>query len=79
MECIDKGDIVGTLLLDFHKAFDIVDHKILMDNLSLYHFSPSALRWFDSYLGGCHQAILSVTGLTEFANIRYGVPQGYIL
>ena len=79
MECIDKGDIVGTLFLDFRKAFDLVDHKILMDKLSLYHFSPSALRWFDSYLDGRHQAILSETGLTEFANIRYGVPQGSIL
>ena len=79
MECIDKGDIVGTLFLDFRKAFDLVDHKILMDKLSLCHFSPSALRWFDSYLDGRHQAILSETGLTEFANIRYGVPQGSIL
>ena len=41
MECINKGDIVGTLLLDFCKAFDLVDHKILMDKLSLYDFSPS--------------------------------------
>ena len=79
MECIDKGDIVGILFLDFRKAFDLVDHKILMDKLSLYHFSHSALRWFDSYLDGRHQAILSETGLTEFANIRYGVPQGSIL
>ena len=77
MECVDKGDIVGTLFLDFLKAFDLVGH-ILMDKLSLYHFSPSALRWFDSYLDGCHQTILSETGLTEFANIRYGVPQGSI-
>ena len=26
-ECIDKGDIVGTLFLDFRKAFDLVDHN----------------------------------------------------
>ena len=63
----------------YRKAFDLVDHKILMDKLSLYHFSPSALRWFDSYLDGRHQAILSEAGLTDFANIRYGVPQGSIL
>ena len=69
MECIDKGDRVGTLFLN----------KILMDKLSLYHFSPSTLGWFDSYLDGLHQAILSETGLTESANIRYGVPQGSIL
>ena len=50
-----------------------------MHKLSLYHFSPSALRWFDSYLDGRHQAVLSETGLTEFANIWYGVLQGSIL
>ena len=71
-------DIVGTLFLDFRKAFDLVDHKILMDKLSLYHLSPSALR-FKSYLDGRHQAILSEAGLADFSNIWYGVPQGSIL
>ena len=78
LDCIDKVDIVGTLFLDFRRAFDLVDHKIFMDKHSLYHFRPSALRWFDSYLDGRHQAILSETGLTELANIWYGVPQGSI-
>ena len=65
MECSDKGDIVGTLFLDFRNAFDLVDHKILMHKLSFYHFNPSSLRRFDSCLDGRHQAILSETGLTE--------------
>ena len=30
MTCIDKGDIVGTLFIDFRKAFDLVDHSILL-------------------------------------------------
>ena len=29
-ECIDKGDIVDTLFIDFRKAFDVVDHNILL-------------------------------------------------
>ena len=56
MECIDKGDIVGTLFLNFRKAFDLVDHKILLNKLSLYHFSPSSLQWFESYLDCRQQA-----------------------
>ena len=79
MECIDKGDIVGTLFLDFRKAFDLVDHKILLNKLSLYHFSPSSLQWFESYLDGRQQAMQSEVGLTEFSNICSGVPQGFIL
>ena len=45
-----------------------------MHNISLYHFNPSTLGWFDSYVDGRYQAILS-----EIANTRYGVPQGSIL
>ena len=50
MDCFDKGDMIGTLFLDFRKAFDLVDHAILITKLSLYTFSPSAIRWFTSYL-----------------------------
>ena len=35
MSCIDKGDIVGTLFLDFRKAFDLIDHSILIKKLSI--------------------------------------------
>ena len=32
--CIDNGDIVGTLFIDFRKAFDVVDHQILIKKTS---------------------------------------------
>ena len=38
MSCIDKGDIVGTLFLDFRKAFDLIDHSILIKKLLIYKF-----------------------------------------
>ena len=44
MTCIDKGDIVGTLFLDFRKAFDLIDHEILLNKLSTYKFRVSALK-----------------------------------
>lgn len=34
MECIDSGDIVGALFVDFRKAFDVVDHSILLNKLT---------------------------------------------
>ena len=48
MKFIDKGDIIGTLFVDFRKAFDVVDHGILMKKLHSYKFSPKAIQWFES-------------------------------
>ena len=76
---IDKGDIVGTLFVDLRKAYDLVDHSILINKLSLYKFSPLSLRWFQSYLSSRKQAIANDVGLSKFANVSSGVPQGSIL
>lgn len=43
---IDKG--IGTKFLDPGKAFDLVDHNILLNKLKLYHFSNDALKIFKS-------------------------------
>ena len=77
--CIDNGDIVGTLFIDFRKAFDVVDHRILIQKLHVYKFSTNAIRWFESYLECRQQAIISDKGLSKYANVRPGVPQGSIL
>ena len=39
MNDIDSGKIIGSVLLDLRKAFDLVDHEILLHKLSLYRFS----------------------------------------
>ena len=79
MECIDSGDMVGTLFIDFRKAFDLVDNTLLMKKLSIYKFSPSTLQWFNSYLSYRQQIIESDNGPTEFSYVRSGVPRGSIL
>ena len=64
MACIDKGDIVGALYLDFRKAFDLVDHSIMIRKLSLYKFNQSAISWFTQYLNHRQQAIVSDMGIS---------------
>ena len=41
---MDKGDIIGTLFIDFRKAFDMVDHSLLMEKLAHYILSSTSLN-----------------------------------
>ncbi|MCG7875530.1 MAG: reverse transcriptase family protein [Candidatus Thiodiazotropha endolucinida] len=79
MSCIDKGDLVGALFIDFRKAFDVVDHSILIKKLSLYKMSETSLQWFRSYLTDRKQAVKHGKGQSNLTEIKAGVPQGSIL
>ena len=78
MSCIDKEDFVGTLFLDLRKAFDVVDHTILIEKLTAYKFSNSSLQSFKSCPNGRRQAVPNGKGLSEFITVNAGVPQGSI-
>ena len=78
MTCIDRGDLVGSVFLDFRKAFDLVDHSILIDKISLYKCIGSDLNLFSSYLQSRQQVLDSGQGLSKPAVIKTGVPQGSI-
>ena len=72
-----KGKLVGLVLLDLRKAFDTVDHGILLQKLGA--MGISCTPWFDSYLSGRTQCV-EVNGIrSEFGNVTCGVPQGSIL
>ena len=79
MACIDSGAIIGTMFIDFRKAFDLVDHELLIKQLSAYKVCSSSPRWFISYLESRQQTVQSDRGMSSFANIKSGVPQGSIL
>ena len=79
MACIDKGDIVGSIFIDFRKAFNLVDHKTLIRKLSTYKCSQSSLQWFISYLESRQQTIDYGHGTSRLSFIKSGVPQGSIL
>ena len=73
MQCIDNGDIGGSLFVDFRKAFDVVDHSILLNKLTKYKFNRRTMDWFTSYLSNRQQEV------AERASLQSGVPQGSIL
>ena len=43
MACLDKGRLVGALFIDFRKAFDVVNHSVLLKKLSMYTIDNSSL------------------------------------
>ena len=79
LETLSKNKVCLLLLIDFSKAFDLVEYPILLKKLYHYGIRGSALKWFQSYLRNRKQFV-SVNGAdSSEKNIEYGVPQGSIL
>ena len=75
----DQGNLVGTVFLDFRKAFDLVDHDTLLWKLKLHHFTSNACKPFHSYLNERKQTVKIGNILSDIQLIKSGVPQGSIL
>ena len=73
---MDKGLINGVVFLDLKKAFDTVDHDILIKKLEFYGIKNTALRWFISYLSQRKQVCKIGSSISEIKTITTGVPQG---
>ena len=79
LEAIDNGKMVGLVLVDFKKAFDLVDHKILLRKLEMYGIKNETLQWFTSYLTERRQQVKVNNSNSSFKPVSCGVPQGSIL
>ena len=71
--------MIGSLFLDFRKAFDVLDHSILHEKLKLYKFSGPTLAWFKSYLEGRTQQVCISNITSQPQTTTSGVPQGSVL
>ena len=78
-EALDQGELVIGIFLDFSKAFDTVDHGILLKKLELYGVKDTALKWFDSYLTNRLQYVTYNNIKSDKEKVKCGVPQGSIL
>ena len=76
---IENGDYAIGVFLDFSKAFDTVNHSILLDKLYHYGITGCAHSWFKSYLSNRHQFVTYNGVMSGKQMIRCGVPQGSIL
>ena len=78
-EACDNGQYACGIYLDFKKAFDTVNHNILLDKLSHYGVRRIEINWFKTYLTNTKQHITVSGQKSDNALIEFGVPQGSVL
>jgi hypothetical protein len=76
---MDKNDIPINIFLDLSKAFDTLDHNILLDKLSYYGVNGVALALLQNYLSNRKQYVEFDGNKSDILAITTGVPQGSIL
>ena len=78
-EAIDNRSYVLGIFIDLSKAFDTINHSILLEKLRLYGIRGTVWEWFKSYLERRSQFVQIGTSKSDVLNITCGVPQGSIL
>ncbi len=76
---MEKGLNVDTVYLDFSKAFDKVDHLIVIEKLSLLGIGGKILKWIKSFLLNRRQCVITNGFSSEPSHVRSGVPQGSVI
>ena len=78
-KALDKGRVACGVFVDLQKAFDTVNHEILVEKLSHYGITGTAQNWFKTYLENRTQFV-SIRGYdSETKPLPHGVPQGSVL
>ena len=76
---VDSGNAFGALLTDLSKAFDCLNHELLIAKLNAYGFILPALRLIHDYLSHRKQRTGVNNSYSQWLDVMFGVPQGSIL
>lgn len=71
-----KNSSFDTIYFDFKKAFDSIDHRLLLHKLSKLGFSSNIVSWIANYLSNRSQCVLIGETLSTSSSVTSGVPQG---
>ena len=76
---LDRGGYICTIFMDLSKAFDTVNHNLLIVKLRAYRLEKDALKYMKNYLTNRKQRVRSNKTFSEWERITTSVPQGSIL
>ena len=79
LQNMDTGSFTGAVFLDLSKAFDTVDHPLLLQKLTNIGLTTSTTQWFRSYLTNRSQITSVGDAHSASTEKPFGVPQGSIL
>lgn len=79
LKCLNSGDEVDVIYLDYAKAFDKVDHKILLAKLKCYGIRGKMFKWIEEFLTNRVQTVVVEGKKSTFRIVLSGVPQGTVL
>ena len=79
LSLLEQGQNVDTIYLDFAKAFDKVDHQVILAKLALLGIGGKLLQWIESFLSNRTQNVLVNGFLSNPSAVKSGVPQGSVI
>ena len=85
VKSLEHKETSACVLLDLSKAFDTIEHTIMLEKLALYGIRGNALSWFKSYLSNrslrvkCRTVSSTTSQTSREYSVEYGTPQGSCL
>ena len=78
-EALENSELTFLVLLDYSKAFDCANHRLILAKLKSAGFKNDSLSWITSYLSGRSQKVITGSQESSWEGVVNGVPQGSVL
>jgi len=78
-DALNNNKVISLVLLDFSKAFDSINHDIMINNLKEIGLSKLSINWFNSYLRERKHRVIVDESFSDWLDVICGIPQGSIL
>jgi len=75
-KALDQSQLARVMFVDFSKAFDRIDHTVVINNLTDISIPGLVVKWFASFLTGRQQRVKIASHLSPWIVLKGGIPQG---